>query len=307
MVEGPALQRGLVVAGFGRHVTVEAPDAKRVTCHPRGKRNQAVVGDRVFWLPSADEGTIERIEERRNLFFRQDEVRVKSFAANLDQILILVAASPKFSEDQLARALIAAEAQGIHALIALNKSDLAEDFALATARIEPYRRMGYQVLPMSLKQDPDSALQSLRQHLDAKATLILGPSGGGKSSLINRLLPGALLRTEPISSALNAGRHTTTGTTWHWLERQRGSALIDSPGFQAFGLYHIDPMKLATYMPDFRPHLHKCRFYNCSHLHEPGCGVLAVLGTADAPDAITGSRHNLYARLFAELSQPPRY
>jgi ribosome biogenesis GTPase / thiamine phosphate phosphatase len=145
------LDSGLVVAGHGRHFMIETPEGKRLICHPRGKKSQAVVGDRVLWQATGDEGTIEKIEERRNLFYRQDEIRTKSFAANLDQVLILIAAEPEFSESQLARALIAAEAEHITPLIALNKSDLAEPFARAWARLEPYRRMGYTVLPVALK------------------------------------------------------------------------------------------------------------------------------------------------------------
>ena len=100
-----------MVAGHGRHVLVETPDGQRRICHPRGKKNETVVGDRVLWQPSADEGTIEKVQPRRNLFHRRDEVRTKSFAANLDQVLILVAAEPEFSESQLARALSVPVAQ----------------------------------------------------------------------------------------------------------------------------------------------------------------------------------------------------
>jgi ribosome biogenesis GTPase len=103
-------QTGLVVASHGRHCVVETPDGERRICHPRGKKSQVVVGDRVQWLASTDEGTIEKVEPRHNLFYRQDEIRTKSFAANLDQVLILLAAEPEFSEMQLTRALIAAEA-----------------------------------------------------------------------------------------------------------------------------------------------------------------------------------------------------
>lgn len=153
-----AQRQGLVVASHGRHCVVETQDGERRICHPRGKRSQSVVGDRVTWLPApagqGNEGTIEKVEERRNLFYRQDEIRTKSFAANLDQILILLAAEPVFSEMQLARALIAAEAAGIAPLIALNKSDLPEPFARAWERLLPYRNIGegrhYPVLPLSL-------------------------------------------------------------------------------------------------------------------------------------------------------------
>ena len=108
MAERAALNPGLVVASYGRHFLVETPEGKRLTCHPRGKKSQAVVGDRILWQGTHDEGTIEKVQDRRNLFYRQDEVRTKSFAANLDQVLILVAADPEFAESQLARALIEA-------------------------------------------------------------------------------------------------------------------------------------------------------------------------------------------------------
>ena len=117
---------GLVVGAHGRHFMVEASDGRRIRCHPRGKKSDCVVGDRVLWQPAGDEGVIERIAERRNLLFRQDEWRSKSFAANLDQLLVLVAAEPMYAETQLARALIAAEQAGIPALIALNKIDLPQ-------------------------------------------------------------------------------------------------------------------------------------------------------------------------------------
>ena len=146
-----SLREGLVVGAHGRHCVVETPAGERVICHPRGKKLAVVVGDRVRWLPSQDEGTIERIDERRNLLYRQDEVRTKSFAANLDQVLILVAAEPEFSEHQLARALIACEAEHIEPLIVLNKADLTEPFARAWARLAPYRAMGYTVLPLAAK------------------------------------------------------------------------------------------------------------------------------------------------------------
>ena len=151
-----ALNQGLIVANYGRHFLVEAPDGTRVICHSRGKKSTGVVGDRVQWLPSQDEGTVEKIEPRRNLFYRQDEIRTKSFAANLDQILVLIAAEPEFSRHQLSRALIAAEAAGITPLIGLNKSDLVEPFARAWERLLPYRRMHYGVLPLSLKESGDS-------------------------------------------------------------------------------------------------------------------------------------------------------
>ena len=301
-----SLDRGLVVAGHGRHVMVETPEGKRLICHPRGKKSQAVVGDRVLWLATGDEGMIERIEERRNLFYRQDEVRTKSFAANLDQVLILIAADPEFSESQLTRALIAAEAERITPVIALNKSDLAAPFARAWERLGPYRRMGYSVLPLALKPAggaAESTVAPLLQQLAGKTTLVLGPSGSGKSTLINLLVPGAQVLTGEISTALNSGKHTTTSTNLYWVDEDRTTALIDSPGFQEFGLQHIAPMHLASLMPDLKPWIANCKFYNCTHLHEPGCGLIAALNADANPPQISATRYKLYSDLFAELSQ----
>jgi len=298
-----------VVAGFGRHVLVETDSGQRVICHPRGKKSQVVVGDRIRWLPSQDEGTIEKIEERSNLFYRQDEMRTKSFAANLDQVLILIAAEPEFSESQLTRALIAAEAERIRPIIALNKSDLTEPFGRAWAKLAPYRAMGYQMLSLAIKPKADTSPANAAQTtelmalLRGKKTLVLGPSGAGKSSLTNLLVPQAKVLTAEISQALNSGKHTTTSTTLYWVDAARTTALIDSPGFQEFGLNHIEPMHLANCMPDFKAHAQDCKFYNCTHLHEPGCGVISEVKSASGASSISANRYRLYSELFAELSQ----
>ncbi|MFM2275845.1 MAG: hypothetical protein RL211_1717 [Pseudomonadota bacterium] len=306
MIERATLDRGLIVANYGRHFLVETPEGKRLICHSRGKKSQAVVGDRVLWQASQDEGTIEKIEERRNLFYRQDEIRTKSFAANLDQVLILIAAEPEFSSSQLSRALIAAEAENITPIIALNKSDLVAPFARAWEWLLPYRHMHYEVLPLSLKRAGDVDRDILLKHLTGKTTLVLGPSGAGKSTLINLLAPGSLAQTGEISQALNSGKHTTTSTTWYWVDAGKTTALIDSPGFQEFGLNHIDPAQLAAYMPDLKPHVVNCKFYNCTHLHEPGCGVKsAIQSTESHPNScdISANRYRIYSDLYAELSR----
>ncbi len=309
------LEPGLVVAGHGRHVWVETDDGRRLICHPRGKKSQSVVGDRVLWQATEDEGTIEKVEPRRNLFYRQDEIRTKSFAANLDQVLILIAAEPEYSESQLARALIAAEAERIRPIIALNKSDLLQPFAQAWDRLGVFRDMGYTVLPLALKprtrqeenkeETPTTAcdIHVLTPLLAGRTTLVLGPSGVGKSTLINRLVPGAQVLTNEISTALNSGKHTTTSTSLYWVDRATNTAVIDSPGFQEFGLNHIDPMHLAGLMPDIKAFASDCKFYNCTHLHEPGCGVISTLKSTSSPNAISARRYKIYSDLFAELSQ----
>jgi ribosome biogenesis GTPase len=293
-----ALDLGLVVAGYGRHYIVESPDGERLLCHPRGKKSACVVGDRVRWQAAGDEGVIEHIEPRRNLLFRQDEWKTKEFAANLDQILVMVASEPVFSESQLARALIAAESAGIAAHVLLNKTDLPQ-IAAARERLAPYVAMGYGVIELALKARPDEARAALNALLAGKATLVLGPSGAGKSTLINLLAPDAKAQVGEISQALNTGRHTTTTTQWYWLDGERTTGLIDSPGFQEFGLRQIDAQQLPALMPDLREHAKQCKFYNCTHQHEPGCGVRAALARGE----ISETRYRIYGEILQELTQ----
>ena len=308
------MNNGLVVGSHGHHIVVETAAGARVICHARGKKNQCVVGDRVQWQASKDEGTIERLEARRNLLYRQDDIRSKQFAANLDQVLFVLAAEPVFSESQLARALISCEAAKIKPIIVLNKADLTVPWNEAMARLAPYKRMGYEVLGLSIKPKtltnsalleatPDMAREALMKLLVGKTTFVMGASGVGKSSLINLLLPDADLATREISTALNSGKHTTTTTSWFWLDANKQSAVIDSPGFQEFGLHHVDKMLLAKLMPDFAQYDGQCRFYNCKHLQEPQCAVLANVSEEEVDTAISPSRHAFYARVFEELSQ----
>ena len=292
------LDYGLVVAGYGRHYIVETPEGRRVVCHPRGKKSDCVVGDRLRWQPAGDEGVIEHIEPRRNLLFRQDEWKTKAFAANLDQILVMVASQPVFSESQLTRALIAAESAGIAAKVLLNKADLPQ-IAEARERLKSYVRMGYDVVEVALKARQEEARAQLEPLLAGKATLVLGPSGAGKSTLINLLAPDAKAQVGEISQALNSGKHTTTSTQWYWLDAQRTTGLIDSPGFQEFGLRQVTGQDLPNLMPDFREHVAQCRFYNCTHQHEPGCGVRAALERGE----ISESRYRIYGEILQELGQ----
>lgn len=299
------LDLGLVVAGHGRHYIVETPEGRRLICHPRGKKSDAVVGDRVRWLSTSprtsghqEEGVIEHIEPRRNLLFRQDEWKTKSFAANLDGLLVWLAVDPAHSESQLARALIAAESAGIAATIVLNKTDLPEH-AAQRARLDAYVAMGYGLVEVSLKTDREASRARLLPLLQGRATLVLGPSGAGKSTLINALVPDAGAQVGEISQALNSGRHTTTTTQWYWLDRATGSALIDSPGFQEFGLRQVEAASLPACMPDLRAHAGGCKFYNCTHRHEPGCAVIAAVERGE----VSASRWRIYGELLDELAR----
>ena len=159
---------------------MEGPNGARVLCHTRGKRTDAVVGDRVRWQRSGDEGVIEEILPRATLLYRRDEWKTKAFAANIDQLLVVVAAEPVFSESQLARALIAAAEAAIPARIVLNKRDLAS-FGAARERLRPYDAIDVDVIELALKLDRDAARSRLAPLLAARATLVLGPSGAGRA------------------------------------------------------------------------------------------------------------------------------
>ena len=287
-----------VVGVHGRHSVIELADGRRLLAHARGKKSEVVVGDRVHWQPSGDEAVVESIAERTSLLKREDQWRSKNFAANLDLLLVMVAADPPFSESQLARALVAANDGHIPTLILLNKTDLPQAQA-ARARLAPYGAMGCTVLELALKADPAGARATLMPHLQGRATLVLGPSGMGKSTLVNLLVPHAQAQVGEISQALRSGRHTTTTTTWYWLDDARESALIDSPGFQEFGIHHIEARALAGLMPDYAQHLGHCRFANCTHRHEPGCGVRAAIARGE----IAPSRERIYEELMEELER----
>ncbi|MCX4146558.1 ribosome small subunit-dependent GTPase A [Paraburkholderia madseniana] len=292
---------GLVIAAHGRHYLVAPEDGSpMLQCFPRGKRSEVAVGDRVIYEPtSADQGVIVEIGERRNLLYRSDQYKSKLFAANLDQLLIVLATEPHFSEDLLGRALVAAEANELKPLIVLNKIDVTGALEGARKRLEPYRALGYTVVEVSIRTQPDAARPALLEHLQGHSTLLLGQSGMGKSTLVNLLIPDAEVATREISTALNSGRHTTTFTRLYPLPGAEGGALIDSPGFQEFGLHHLTEGRLERAFPEFRPLLPNCRFYNCHHLQEPGCAILEAV----ADGGIRRERHALYAQLVHEASQ----
>lgn len=289
------IRTGRVISAHGRHYTVELEDGSTRMCYPRGKRKDATVGDWVdIALEGIEQAALTAIHPRRNLLYRSDEQRTKQFAANVDQLLVVVAGTPMFSEDLLGRALTGAWAANVEPVIILNKIDLQDSLDQARKKLDPYRDLDVPIVELSAN-DPDRAGQQLRPLLTGKTSLLLGQSAMGKSSLLNALVPDAQASTQSHSVALGAGRHTTTATRLYHLPANGGD-LIDSPGLQTFGLAHLSGEDLERGFPEFEHGRQSCRFYNCYHLHEPGCGVLADLERG----LIHPDRYALYQRLVSE-------
>jgi ribosome biogenesis GTPase / thiamine phosphate phosphatase len=295
------LDTGTVIAAHGRHYLVQI-DTERLHCVTRGKKSDVAVGDIVHYKrTSPDQGVIEKIQERKTLLYRSDQYKSKLLAANVTQLFVVIATEPGFSDDLVSRSLVAAEAADIRAHIILNKTDMAEALPKARERAGLYASLGYPVHEVSAKAAPDATCEALMPLLQGQTTILIGQSGMGKSSLINLLVPDADIATREISAALDSGKHTTTFTRLYAMGE--GTAIIDSPGFQEFGLYHLTEGMLERAFVEFRAHLGQCRFYNCHHLTEPGCGVLAAVERKE----IAPIRHALYQQLLHEASQTIGY
>jgi ribosome biogenesis GTPase len=286
------LLEGLVVAAYGKRYSVELNDGRQISCVTRGKKNDLACGDQVqIKLTDANEGVVESFLARTNLLYRSNAYRSKMLAANVTQIVIVLATTPSFYEELLNRCLIAAEAAGIRALIVLNKCDLA-DSTDALKLLQRYTDLGYQVLPLSAKQD----VSPLRQWLQGNTSVLVGQSGMGKSTIVNALLPDLNVRTREVSEVLDSGKHTTTAAHLYHLDAD--CHLIDSPGLQEFGLNHLSIEQLEHAFVEFRPYLGKCRFSNCRHLKEPDCAI----SQAVADGKMSSERLAYYQGLVGELS-----
>jgi len=289
------LKTGRVVAAHGRRFLIDDGE-NIVECVTRGRKSDIVCGDQVVFSPThADSGVIEKVEPRHNLLYRSDEFRSKLIAANLDQAVVVVAAVPYFREELLIRCLVACESADIPVLIVLNKSDLPETATLAR-HLQTYVQLGYAQITVSARAD----LAELQSHLSGKTSVLVGGSGVGKSTLLNHLIPDANAATGEISIALDAGKHTTTQARLYHLpgDANHTGDLIDSPGMQEFGLQHLTQAALMDAFPEIRSRAGQCRFYNCRHLKEPGCAVLAA---AQAGDMLP-NRLRVYQSLIGQLN-----
>lgn len=288
------LLHGQVVSAYGKRYEVELSEKPktRIDCVTRGKKSDVACGDHVvIKLTGSDQGVIESISPRASLLYRSNAYRSKMLAANVTQAVIVLATTPAFYEELLNRCLIAAEATGIRALIVLNKCDIGDNTAVLE-RLKLYSSLGYQVQPLSAKQD----IEPLRQWLSGQTSILVGQSGMGKSTIVNALLPNSSVRTREVSEALDSGKHTTTATHLYHLDEQ--SHLIDSPGLQEFGLYHLSIEQLEHAFVEFRPYLGKCRFANCRHMKEPDCAVISAV----SEHKISAIRLACYQGLVNELN-----
>jgi ribosome biogenesis GTPase len=260
---------------------------------------KVVVGDvvRLEAEPAGGLHAIIGIEPRRTVLERRvPEGRgVRPIAANIDQVFVIVATrSPDPIPQLIDRLLVLAEADGIAAAVVLNKIDLEPGTPIA----ERCRKAGYPVHRTSVKTG--EGVDALKAAMAAKASVVTGPSGVGKSSLLNAIQPGLQLRTGEVSRRIRRGRHTTVSSVM--LPLEGGGYLVDTPGFSEVGMWGVDPRELADCFPDFRPFLGDCRYADCRHRKEPGCRVREALdGGAIAPD-----RYASYLALLQELEEQPR-
>ena len=289
--------KGTIVAAHGRHYLADV-DGEFLQCVTRGKKTNVAVGDIVHLKrTSNDQAVIEKIAERSTLLYRSDQYKSKLLAANITRLFIVVATEPSFADDLVSRALVACEAAGVEAHIILNKVDVQEPLARARERAGLYASLGYPLHEVSAKADPEGTVATLMPLLQGQSSIFIGQSGMGKSSMINLLVPDADIAVREISEALDTGKHTTTFTRLYKLPG--GGQIIDSPGFQEFGLYHLTEGMLERAFVEFKPFLGGCKYYNCRHLAEPQCSILGAVEDGK----IAKIRHELYAQLLHESAQ----
>lgn len=281
-----AEQEGLVIAHYGTQVEVQslaATDhdndtyaAKR--CHLRANLGSLVTGDRIIWRDADPMGVVVAVLPRENELSRPDpHGDMKTVAANIDNILVVIAPLPRPHSFLIDRYLVAAEAIHIKPVLVINKIDLIDDKNrhIIEDLTQLYEGLGYEVIKASTTQG--DGLTDLSQFLQHKTTIFVGQSGVGKSSLINQLLPGKNLRVGALSASTQRGTHTTTtAQLFHFprINGESGGRLIDSPGIREFGLWHMDEQDILQGFIELQPYVGRCKFRDCKHKQEPHCAIL---------------------------------
>ena len=299
-------ERALVLQGTGGvwQVLTESGETRAVSLRGRLKKESGdavklAVGDAVVLTRDERESAwmISAIEPRRSKLARRAPGGARGervIAANIDQVIVVfAAANPEPHPRMLDRFLVIAEGNDLRAHVIINKIDLV-DVERTRERFADYTRAGYPLHLTSVKRG--DGLDEVRAVLAGQVSALSGPSGVGKSSLMNTLYPGLNLRVGEISESVNKGRHTTVGAMLHPLPG--GGAVVDTPGLREVGMWGLDPDALDVCFPELRPHLDGCRFRDCTHAVEPGCAVRAALDAGE----LSHARWESYLKLRAELA-----
>jgi len=298
--------QGLVTKSTGSWYQVQTQDGTRFDCRIKGKfrikdlttTNPIAVGDQVdFELePEQQTGVINKLHDRKNYIIRKSinlSKQAQVIAANLDLALLVVTlASPRTSLGFIDRFLVTAEAYGIPAGLIFNKLDLFSEEGLEILAVYRaiYENIGYPCYQVSATKK--TGIKEVQAVLKDKTTLFSGHSGVGKSTLLNAILPGTEAQTGEISDWSDKGKHTTTFAEMFVLPF--GGFLIDTPGIRELGVIDIEKQELSHFFPEMRELLNQCRFYNCRHINEPGCAVLAALEAGE----IEPSRYESYLSIY---------
>ncbi len=288
-------ESGLVIARFGKQVLIESADGDRRTTTLRRRAEDPVAGDEVVWTPQGEHGVIEALLPRRTVISRPNSQGVlRPIAANIDRLLIVIAPQPLAQANLIDRYLVAAGHAGIEASLVVNKADLLPEAPSVLQLAEIYSHLGIEVLTTDQLSDPTA--NALLNMVATQTVALVGQSGVGKSSLIQRLLPDLEIRIGALSDAVGLGRHTTTAAALYHLPG--GGRLIDSPGVREFHLSHLPKDAIAAGFVEFEPLLGSCRFRDCSHSHEVRCAILE----AHERGEISEDRLSSYRQIVSSMS-----
>lgn len=299
---GPETE-GIIISHFGTQVEVEGTQEPFIgvstRCNLRANLGQLVTGDKVVWRPKQNEGGVVVATTPRNTSLSRPDMhgRIKPVAANIDHIIVVIAAEPVAHANLIDRYLVAAETVGIPPVILLNKCDLIDDRNKADLDdlLKTYEDLNYKIIRTSITNQ--EGMESLYEFLQDKTSVFVGQSGVGKSSLIGTILPDIDITVGELSQKRKKGVHTTT--TARLFHMPKGGDLIDSPGIREFGLWHISEEELLNGFIEFRPHIGYCRFRDCAHEKEPGCAILEALEKGE----ITEHRFQSFLRIKQSIRE----